>query len=86
MRTGGPDVAPYVPVDALLVSPVTAARRLEVSRSTMYLLMARGDIPFRRIGNQRRIRVADLDAYVDGLFSDAQLDLPRNFNLVGGTS
>jgi excisionase family DNA binding protein len=51
----------------LLYTPVEAAGALGISRSTLYVLLASGDIPSVRIGTSRRIRSTALDAYVDSL-------------------
>lgn len=85
MRTGGPAVAPYVPKAEGLLSPRSAADWLDTSRATVYRLMASGDVPFVRLGNQRRIRVTDLEAYVSRLAADVDSDLSANFNVVGGS-
>ena len=42
-------------VDKLLYTPAEAAHALGVSRSTLYVLMANGDVPSVRIGSSRRI-------------------------------
>lgn len=36
-------------------SPAEACAFLSLSRSTLYLLMTRGEIPYRKIGDSRRI-------------------------------
>lgn len=41
-------------IEKLLYTPVEAAHALGVSRSTVYLLMAAGDIPSVRIGGMRK--------------------------------
>jgi excisionase family DNA binding protein len=59
---------PFAPGSAVgLLSPRHAAEWLDVSRSRVYTLMADGTLPYVRIGSQRRIRVAELEAYVDRL-------------------
>ena len=40
------------------------AEILKVSRSFVYLLMKRGDIPTVRIGNAVRVRAKDLERYI----------------------
>ena len=42
-------------VEKLLYTPVEAAHALGVSRSTIYVLMAGGNLPSLRIGASRRI-------------------------------
>jgi excisionase family DNA binding protein len=54
----------------LLVSPAEAAARLGLSRGTVYALLARGELPSIHIGAARRIRVADLHAFVDRLVAE----------------
>jgi excisionase family DNA binding protein len=51
--------------NSLLVSVVDAARILSLSRSTVYELMYSGKLPSVKIGGSRRIRVMDLEAFVD---------------------
>lgn len=48
-----------------LLSPTSAADWLDVGRTTVYALMAAGDLPYLRVGSHRRIRVADLEAYAE---------------------
>jgi len=54
-------------MDPLLLTPVQAAQALGVGRSTVYELMREQTLPSVRIGSARRVRVADLEAYVAGL-------------------
>jgi excisionase family DNA binding protein len=42
-----------------------ARRRLAVSRSTLYLLMREGRLPFIRVGRSRRIKVEALRAFLE---------------------
>ena len=51
----------------LLVSPEEAASMLSVARSTVYVLMASGELPSVKIGKSRRLRVEDIEAFVDRL-------------------
>ena len=51
-------------VQKILYTPTEAARALGISRSTIYLLMAGGDIPSVRIGSCRRVPVDGLRRYV----------------------
>lgn len=55
----------HVPV--LLLRVEEAARRLGIGRSSMYRLLASGDIESVRVGGLRRIPVPALDDYVDRL-------------------
>jgi|GEM_PF-1315254 len=54
------------PVDRMLYTPTEAAQALSISRSTIYVLMASGDVPSVRIGSSRRIPVDGLRRYVNG--------------------
>jgi excisionase family DNA binding protein len=57
-------------VDKLLYTPVEAAHGLGVSRSTIYVLLASGELPSVRIGALRRIAAeAALRRYVEQLTS-----------------
>lgn len=51
----------------LLVSPEEAAAMLAIGRSTVYELMASGQLPSVKLGAARRLRVADIEEYVDRL-------------------
>ena len=60
-------MARAVTVDKLLYTPVEAAHALGVSRSTVYVLMAAGDVPSVRIGASRRVPADALRRYIDHL-------------------
>ncbi|WP_445187196.1 helix-turn-helix domain-containing protein [Pseudonocardia sp. Cha107L01] len=47
-----------------------AAERLTISRTTMYRLVKEGQIKTVRIGWLHRVRVAELERYVDRLHDD----------------
>ena len=51
-------------VEKLLYIPVEAAHALGVSRSTIYVLMAGGNLPSVRIGASRRIPAEGLRRYI----------------------
>jgi excisionase family DNA binding protein len=51
-------------VDKLLYTPVEAAHALGLSRSTIYVLMASGEVPSVHIGSSRRIPADGLRRYV----------------------
>ena len=51
----------------LLVSPEEAASMLSVARSTVYVLMASGELRRVKIGKARRLRIEDIEAFVDRL-------------------
>jgi excisionase family DNA binding protein len=53
-----------VKVDKVLYTPIEAAQALGMSRSTIYVLMANGDVPSVRIGASRRIPAEGLRRYV----------------------
>ncbi len=44
-----------------------AARRMSISRAKAYELIGRGELRSVRIDGSRRVRVSDLDDYIDGL-------------------
>jgi excisionase family DNA binding protein len=58
-RTISPDL------ERLLVSPDEAAQMLKIGRSKIYELLYEGAISSLRIGTSRRIRVVDLEAFID---------------------
>ncbi len=51
----------------LLYTPVEAAKTLSISRSTLYLLLTRGDLASIRIGGSRRIPATALADYIQRL-------------------
>lgn len=61
-------------VDKLLYTPVDAAHALGLSRSTIYVLMASGEVPSVRIGTSRRIPAEGLRRYVAILTNKAAGD------------
>ncbi len=62
-----PHRAAHSPSDELLITVEEAARRLALSRTTLYHQIRRGVIPSVRIGHSRRIPVIDLERYVNAL-------------------
>lgn len=56
---------PLAPLSRLL-APTEVAQRLAVSRSMVYALVRRGDLPATYVGRLPRIAEADLEAYVEG--------------------
>ena len=40
---------------------------LSVARSTVYVLIASGELPSVKIGKSRRLRIEDIEEYVDRL-------------------
>jgi excisionase family DNA binding protein len=63
----GRGVLPPTSDTTLLVTPEEAARRLSVGRTTLYELLARGELRSVSVGRCRRIPVAELTAFVDRL-------------------
>jgi excisionase family DNA binding protein len=61
--------APTSGVERVLYSPVEAARALGVGRSTVYVLMDKGELRSVRVGHSRRIPVAEVVAFVHRLLS-----------------
>lgn len=57
----------------LLVTPEEAAEALRLSRRTVYLLMAGGQLESVKVGRSRRIAVTALSRYVDTLTGGAGL-------------
>jgi excisionase family DNA binding protein len=62
---------------ALLLTPEEAARRLSIGRTTIYALMASGDLPSVTIGRCRRIPVSALKSFVVRLGDEASGDRKR---------
>ncbi len=50
---------------ALLLTPDEAARRLSLSRTTLYELVLRGEIESLKIGRSRRIPADALTAFIE---------------------
>jgi len=71
---GTPVGAEGSPVHALLVTPVEAARRLSVGRTTIYALMASGELSSVTIGRCRRVPVTSLQSFVARLVDNASVD------------
>jgi excisionase family DNA binding protein len=62
--------------DRLLLTVVDAARRLEVSRSLMYELLAAGEIDSVHVGRLRRVPVDALTSYVARLRANGSARRP----------
>jgi excisionase family DNA binding protein len=56
--------------EKLLLTPEAAAELLSVGRTAIYDLMARGELSSVRIGRSRRIPIAALHEFVEGLALD----------------
>jgi excisionase family DNA binding protein len=50
--------------DAIAVRPAKAAEMLDVSRATIYNLIAQGELRSFRVGQSRRILLAEIAAYI----------------------
>jgi excisionase family DNA binding protein len=50
--------------DQILVTPEEAARRLSIGRTTIYELMARGELRSVNVGRCRRVPVSELCSFV----------------------
>jgi excisionase family DNA binding protein len=57
--------------DEVLVTVAEAARRLSISRATVYVKLASGELSSVAIGRARRVPVAALEAFVARLLSEA---------------
>ncbi len=56
-----------------LLTPMEAAERLRVSRSTLYLLIERGDLVGLHVGRRKRLfTTAEIDDYIEGLSAAEQ--------------
>ncbi len=64
--------------DQLLVTPEEAARRLSIGRTTVYELMASGELQSVSIGRCRRVPVISLSSFVGRLIGDAIVGQPRS--------
>lgn len=76
-------------VEKLLYTPVEAAHALGVSRSTIYVLMAGGNLPSLRIGASWRIPAEGLRRYVAQLATGTKASSPgarRSTSRVGPVS
>ncbi len=58
----------------LLLTPEEAARRLSVGRTTIYELMASGELQSVNIGRSRRVPVSSLSVFVSRLVGRADID------------
>lgn len=53
--------------DLILLTVEQAAERIGIGRTTMFALIRDGEVRSVRIGRLRRIRLTDLEAYVNSL-------------------
>ena len=63
--------------DQLLVTPEEAARRLSVGRTTIYELMASGELQSVNIGRCRRVPVSSLSSFASKLIGDVAVEQRR---------
>ena len=67
----GPTVpAPTAAATTLLLTPTEAATQLRISRSSLYVLLARGDLASVRVGGSRRIPARALNDFVRALIAE----------------
>jgi excisionase family DNA binding protein len=64
--------------NALLLTPEEASRRLSVGRTTIYALMASGELSSVNIGRCRRVPVSSLSLFVTRLIGDLYAVQPRS--------
>jgi len=74
-------VSMSMPTGVLLVNLDQAAAMLALSRRSLQSLVYRGHLRSVHIGRSRRIALADLEAYVQGLRREQQ---PAELVIVGG--
>ena len=59
-----------MPINTLLkplaVSPAEAARLIGVGRTRLYEAITSGELPSLKLGTRRLIKLADLEAWLDG--------------------
>jgi excisionase family DNA binding protein len=63
--------ASAAPTNSLLLTPTEAAIEMRLGRSTVYELIASHELTTVKVRTARRIRRADLEAFVRGLPADA---------------
>lgn len=54
-----------IPIQKLLLTVPEAGRALAISRSKMYDLLNSGNLPSVHIGRSRRVRVSDIEEFVN---------------------
>lgn len=60
-----------------LLSLTDAARLTRISRSTIRRAVADGSLPAYRVGNRYRVRVTDLEAWIDAARIDPKAARPQ---------
>ena len=65
--------APVIrPTDRLLLRPIEAAEMLGIGRSTMFAMIAKGEIPTVRFGRAVRVPLAQLKAWLSKRIEEAE--------------
>lgn len=64
--------------DAQTFSPAEAAKKIGMSRTHLYKLLDRGDLPFHRVGSHRKIYAHDLIEFEQKRHKD-RIDLAERF-------
>lgn len=59
-------------LDPILVTPEEASWLLRLSRSKIYLILQSGEIPSLKVGQARRIRLLDLEAWTERKLQDGR--------------
>jgi putative molybdopterin biosynthesis protein len=70
--------------DDILYKPADVAKKLNISRFTVYELIKRGELPVYRIGRSMRIKAADLEVYMYKAKADEQPLDGQYFDNQGG--
>ena len=71
--------------EKLLLTPEEAAELLSLSRSTLYRLMARGEMPSHKVGRARRVPRARLEEFVASLQDSSDLStVPQSLGVPHG--
>lgn len=60
------------PTDRLLLRPIEAAEMLGIGRSTMFAMIAKGEIPTVRFGRAVRVPLAQLKAWLSKRIEEAE--------------
>jgi excisionase family DNA binding protein len=68
--SGNHEVGGNAFADGDLLTPEEAARRLRIGRTFIYQLLREGAIPSVKIGRVRRVRVRDVDKFVEKLLDE----------------
>jgi excisionase family DNA binding protein len=66
------EIEGYALAGSELLTPGEAAGRLRIGRTHIYSLLRDGAIPSVKIGRVRRVRVRDVDRFVERLLKEQQ--------------